>query len=386
MMGRRAEKQNAQKPIDWPGAGQEAAFRRALGGWFRRHQRALPWRDQPSGYRVWVSEIMLQQTQVATVVDYYRRFLERFPTVTALAEAEESEVLKLWEGLGYYRRARQMHAAAKQVVERHGGEFPREFAEVLALPGVGRYTAGAIMSIAYDQPQPILEGNTIRVFARLLGMTDCARQPASQQRLWEFAERLLPRGPGARDLNQGLMELGSELCRVRQPACLLCPVSRWCRAFAEGLQDQVPVLTPRMEYVARQDALVMVRRGRKLLLRKCAAGEHWTGLWDFPRVTLSQGDAATPLAAAACRRIEQQFRREWGIEVQVEPAGKRLKHAVTKYRITLDCYRGKLLGRFPQGEGEWAWVGREELAGLALNATGRKVANWLEAADTQTTG
>jgi A/G-specific adenine glycosylase len=319
---------------------------------------------------------MLQQTQVATVVGYYQRFLQRFPEISTLAEASESEVLKLWEGLGYYRRARQLHAAAKQVVLEHGGEFPRTYAEVLNLPGVGRYTAGAIMSIAYDEPLPILEGNTIRVFARLLGMTECARAKTSEQRLWAFSESLLPRGKGARDLNQGLMELGSELCRVRQPACLLCPVSRWCRAFAEGIQDQLPVLSPRMEYVARHDALVIVRRGTKLLLRKCAEGENWSGLWDFPRVTLALA-AAQPVSPEVCRQVEQQVQRDLQLDLTVESATKRLKHAVTKYRITLDCFRGKLAGRLPQGRGEWAWVAEDELAKLALNATGRKVADWL---------
>ncbi|MFN5321820.1 MAG: A/G-specific adenine glycosylase [Planctomycetota bacterium] len=374
--GKPAKQQAPSSDLDWPGAGQEVAFRRALIRWFRRHQRDLPWREQPDGYRIWVSEIMLQQTQVATVVAYYQRFLQRFPEVNSLAEADESEVLKLWEGLGYYRRARQLHAAARQIVARHGGEFPSTFADVLALPGVGRYTAGAIMSIAFDQPQPILEGNTIRVFARLLGMTECAREKASEQRLWSFSQSLLPPGEGSRDLNQGLMELGSELCRVRQPACLLCPVSRWCRAFAEGIQDQLPVLTPRMEYVPRQDGLVLIRRGRKLLLRKCAEGEHWTGLWDFPRVTLAEA-APQPVSPQVSRLAEQAFQRELGLSVAVEPAGKRLKHAVTKYRITLDCFWGKLQGRVPKGRGEWAWVAAEELPRLALNATGRKVADWL---------
>ncbi len=362
--------------LDWPGRGDEAAFRRALISWFRRHQRRLPWRDQPSGYRVWVSEIMLQQTQVVTVVDYFNRFLARFPSVQALAAADEAEVLKLWEGLGYYRRARQLHAAARQVVERHGGEFPATFADVLALPGVGRYTAGAIMSIAYDRPFPILEGNTIRVFARLLGMQQCAREKPSEQRLWNFSEALLPRGAGARDLNQGLMELGSEVCRVRQPACLVCPVSRWCRAFAEGLQDRLPVLTPRMQYVSRQDALVLIKRGAKLLLRKCAEGEHWSGLWDFPRVTLRQGEVSA-VDPGTCRLVEQCLLAEFGLQVSVTPTGQQLKHAVTKYRITLDCFEGKLKGRLPQGRGEWAWVTGEELSQLALNATGRKVARAL---------
>ena len=172
---------------------QRTAFRRRLLKWFDANQRDLPWRKNRTPYRIWVSEIMLQQTQVATVIAYYRRFMKQFPTVKKLAAAEQSEVLKLWEGLGYYRRARQLHAAAQQVVDQHGGKFPTDFDSVLALPGIGRYTAGAILSISLDQRLPILEGNTIRLFARLLAMPDDPRTTANQKVLWKFAESILPK-------------------------------------------------------------------------------------------------------------------------------------------------------------------------------------------------
>jgi A/G-specific adenine glycosylase len=328
-------------------------------------------------YPVWVSEIMLQQTQVVTVIDYFNRFISKFPTVAKLAVADEAEVLKLWEGLGYYRRARQLHAAAKQIVAEHQGKFPEQFDHVLALPGVGRYTAGAIMSIAFDQPFPILEGNTIRVYARLLGLKANAREKRSEQTLWAFSESILPKGKGSRDLNQGLMELGSEICRVRQPDCPNCPVRAWCSGFAEGIQEKLPVLTPRMEYQTRHDALVIVQRAKRFLLRKCGDGEHWTGLWDFPRVTLNEPRAENRQLSLE-DRVAKQMQSEFCLQLRVKPSEKRLRHAVTKYRITLDCFPGQLEGRLPTKAEEFAWVSAEELAGLPLNATGRKVANWIQ--------
>lgn len=368
--------------LDWPGAGNESQFRRALTNWFRKHQRNLPWRDKPSGYRVWVSEIMLQQTQVITVIDYFNRFISKFPTIAELAAADEAEVLKLWEGLGYYRRARQLHAAAKQIVVEHRGEFPESFDRVLALPGVGRYTAGAIMSIAFDRPFPILEGNTIRVYARLLGMRANAREKQSEQTLWAFSESLLPKGKGARDLNQGLMELGSEICRVRQPDCPHCPVRAWCRAFAEGIQQKLPVLTPRMEYQSRHDALVVVSRDDRYLLRKCGSGENWTGLWDFPRVTIGEPTAESRQLSLE-ERVAARMKAEFGLRLAIEPSTKRLRHAVTKYRITLDCFPGRIEGRLTTSTGDFAWVSDKELGSLPLNATGRKVANWIRAASSK---
>lgn len=373
---------NENSLLDWPGSGNEPQFRRALVNWFRRNQRQLPWREQPTGYRVWVSEIMLQQTQVVTVVDYFNRFISKFPTVPKLAAAKEADVLKLWEGLGYYRRARQLHAAAKHIVAQHSGAFPENFESVLALPGVGRYTAGAIMSIAFDRPFPILEGNTIRVYARLLGLKANARDKSSEQKLWSFSESILPKGKGTRDLNQGLMELGSEVCRIRQPACSICPVRAWCGAFAEGIQEKLPVLTPRMEYQARQDALVVVQRGNRYLLRKCATGENWSGLWDFPRVTLDNLTGKS-LRQRVEDHVSEKMRSVFGLKLVVCKSTKRLRHAVTKYRITLDCFPAELKGRLPRGAEEFNWFSEQELAALPLNATGRKVADWIRLTDSE---
>ena len=240
-------------------------FRRRLGAWFDRHAKDLPWRRRNDAYAVWLSEIMLQQTQVATVCDYFARFLQAFPTVEDLAEADEEQVLRLWEGLGYYRRARQLHRAAKIIVEEHGGEFPRDIEKVRRLPGIGRYTAGAILSIAYDIPQPILEANTIRVYSRLLGYEGDPHASAGQKLLWSMAEAVIPaKRPGR--LNQALMELGREVCKSRGPLCESCPVASLCRACERGLQDRIPrpKAKPKIEEV-REAAVIVRRRGRVLL-------------------------------------------------------------------------------------------------------------------------
>ena len=208
-------------------------FRGRLRSWYANKARDLPWRQTRDPYRIWVSEVMLQQTQVETVKPYFQRFLKAFPNVKRLAAAKEEEVLRLWEGLGYYRRGRQLHAAAVKIVDEHGGRFPREVPSLLALPGIGRYTAGAIASIAFDRRAPILEANTIRLHARLIGYRQDPAKSAGQKLLWEAAEDVLPRKEVAR-FNQALMELGSLVCTPRRPRCEQCPVSNLCAVFAAG--------------------------------------------------------------------------------------------------------------------------------------------------------
>ena len=218
---------------EWP------LFRRRLLAWFRRTKRDLPWRHTRDPYRIWLSEIMLQQTRVTTVIPYYRRFLERFPTVQHLARARPAAVLAAWAGLGYYSRARNLHLAARRIVTRHGGKFPHELDATLALPGIGRYTAAAILSIACDQPLAALDGNVARVLARLDAMRGDLRRPAAWQRLDAAADALLARhAPG--DWNQAMMELGATVCTPQAPRCPQCPVARWCRAQALGLAERLP--------------------------------------------------------------------------------------------------------------------------------------------------
>ena len=348
----------------------KSAVRRKLLKWFDDHQRDLPWRKNKSPYRIWISEIMLQQTQVATVIDYYNRFVKRFPTVKKLADARESDILKLWEGLGYYRRARQMHAAAKVIVDKHHGEFPIDFEEVLALPGIGRYTAGAILSISLDQQLPILEGNTIRLFARLMMMKSNPRTTANQNALWEFSQSLLPR-KRCGDFNQALMELGSEICRPKQPGCLLCPIGNLCPTYVRGLQSEIPAAVKKMKYENINEAIIVVRRGKKFLVRQCKTGERWAGLWDFPRYGLASGEGSQHLAG--------KLKRQTGLTADIRPTKKRIKHAVTRFRITLDCfYAEDIQGRLKKSSTPMRWMTAEEINQTPMSITGRKIATELE--------
>ncbi len=235
---------------------------------------------------------MLQQTQVATVTPYYKRFLLRFPQATALAAAEEHDVLRMWEGLGYYRRARQMHQAAKRIVNEHGGQFPRDPKEARRLPGVGRYTAGAVLSIAFDAREPILEANTLRLFARLLAYRGALQSTPGQSLLWSAAEAILPRrGSGA--LNQALMELGSQVCTVNDPDCARCPVASLCLTNHHGLQALVPARALKAKIENVHEASVVITRGASVLLVQHGLRGRWAGLWDFPRFPLVANSEAT---------------------------------------------------------------------------------------------
>ena len=316
---------------------------------------------------------MLQQTQVATVESYFGRFTKRFPTVRTLAVADESEVLRLWEGLGYYRRARQLHLAAKQIVEKHSGEFPTSFEDVLSLPGIGRYTAGAILSIAHDARLPILEANTIRLFARLLGYRGDPRDRRGQSLLWEFASCVLPRRRVGR-FNQALMELGSIVCTPRNPACDSCPISVQCPTCQAGLQDEIPQLAKRVRYEDVREVAVVIHRQRDVLLRRCAEDERWAGMWDFPRfrykgisVMPTQGEVAKSIAGLT------------GFEVQPGSRLTTMKHGVTRFRISLDCFEAHVIsGPRLKRDGDLRWVPVRKLDDYPLSVTGRKLAKLLD--------
>src|SRR5262245_49092677 len=236
--------------------------------WFQRNARDLPWRRTRDLYAIWISEIMLQQTQVATVIPYWKRFLARFPDVASLAAADEHEVLRLWEGLGYYRRARQLHAAARQIVKHHAGNFPASYEAVRSLPGIGRYTAGAILSIGLDQRLPILEANTVRVLSRLTAYRGDIASTAGQKHLWTVAESILPaRRCGA--FNQALMELGSQICTPRSPECQRCPVAELCAAREQNLVSRIPRPAKQTNYVDVTELAVVIRSGNRVALRRC---------------------------------------------------------------------------------------------------------------------
>lgn len=348
-------------------------FRRRLAAWYEQYERDLPWRKSRDPYRVWVSEVMLQQTQVATVRDYFLRFMQAFPTVHDLADAQEQQVLRLWEGLGYYRRARGLHAAAKVVSAELGGVFPDTVDELMKLPGIGRYTAGAIVSIAYDKPAPILEANTLRLLARLVALEEDPTRSAGQKKLWQIAEALLPRKQVSR-FNQSLMELGSLVCTPRDPKCPECPVEQLCQARQLGVVDKLQPTTKKTTYTELREAAVVVRRGGQVLVRQCGPDERWSGLWDFPRFGI---ESEGPLFATS--EIETKLAELTGVQANVGPVLKTLKHGVTRYRITLDCYeavhRGGRLRSTKAAPA--AWVEPAELADYPLSTTGRKIAKLL---------
>ncbi|MBN1909126.1 MAG: A/G-specific adenine glycosylase [Pirellulales bacterium] len=358
----------ASNLLPLPDAAWRRRFRERLRRWYARHARDLPWRRSRDPYRVWVSEIMLQQTQVATVQGYFERFIAAFPNVTALAEADEEAVLRLWEGLGYYRRARQMREAARAIVLDHAGRFPTDRDAVRALPGIGRYTAGAILSIALDAREPILEANTIRLFCRLLALPLEPQSKPAQEILWAMAESVLPRN-NVGTFNQALMELGSEVCRNRTPRCDECPVAAMCSARAESLVDQIPATKPKAPPEPRHEvALLIRRRGRVLLLRQPDGG-RWAGLWDFPRF---QVHAEHPDNLR--RELIENTRRQTGLRIEPGERLTTMTHGVTRYRITLDCYEAKpVSGRLANGATTAKWLRRAELDAYPLSTTGRKL-------------
>lgn len=350
-------------------------FRRRLLAWYGKSARDLPWRRTADPYAVWVSEVMLQQTQVATVVPYYRRFLAQFPSIASLAAADEQQVLKLWEGLGYYRRARQLHRAAQIICAEHAATFPRDSKVVRQLPGIGRYTAGAILSIAFDAREPILEANTLRLFSRLLAFTGNPQGTLGQQQLWGAATALLPVS-AAGQFNQALMELGSQVCLPREPRCGTCPVATLCLAREQGLQNRIPRqrAKPTAEAV-REAAVVVCRRNRVLLLRRGPDLARWAGLWDFPRFAFVEHPEA-----ASRRWLADQVAVQAGVRIEPGELLATLKHTVTRFCITLDCYLAKYVGIAGRKatRPETRWVSPRDLDDLPLNTTGRKLARLLQ--------
>jgi A/G-specific adenine glycosylase len=340
----------------------------ALIDWFTQHKADLPWRRSRSAYTIWLSEIMLQQTQVATVIPYYERFLSRFPTVDALAEAPIDDVLKQWEGLGYYSRARNLHRAAQIVSHDLGGQFPQNVEGLLKLPGIGRYTAGAIASFAFDEDAPILDGNVIRVLSRVFNIADDVTQPATLRKLWELAESTLPAGHAAA-WNEGLMELGRRICTPRSPDCDHCPIAPYCEARALGLQEQRPIKTPKAK-TPHYDvtAGVIYRIDGKMLIAQRPMDKMLGGLWEFPG-----GKRNPDESLPEC--LQREIREELAIEISVGAQIATVRHAYTHFSITLYAFDCRHLSGDPQAIGcaAWAWVTLDELDRYAFPNTDRKI-------------
>jgi A/G-specific adenine glycosylase len=347
------------------GAGQ---FGTALLGWYREHKRRLPWRDplRDDPYAVWVSEIMLQQTRVETVIPYFERWMKRFPTVRALAAASERDVLNLWEGLGYYSRARNLHAAAKIVVERHAGQLPRHLDALRALPGIGPYTAGAIASMAFGLDEPTLDANLRRVMARVFDVSKPADSPAGTRILWGLAAENLPKGR-AGDYNQALMDLGASICLPKNPRCLICPLMEICEARRLGIQEQRPVLKPRQQtpsYV--HAAAVIQRRGRVLLAKRPSKG-LLGGLWEFPNGRVN-GDPGKGLAKA--------LKIAYRLRVKQEAALGVVRHAYTHFKVTVHAFHAELIEK--PGDKNLKWVRVGELEDYPMGKVDRQIAGLIK--------
>jgi A/G-specific adenine glycosylase len=346
---------------------QPAALRRRLLDWYYRHRRDLPWRRTRDPYRVWVSEVMLQQTTVKTVVPYYHRFLERFPTPVALAAAPEQDVLAAWSGLGYYHRARNLQRGAKHVLDHHHGQFPGTLEAALAIPGVGLYTASAVLSIAHDVPLPVVDGNVRRVLARLLALRgpEWRKDAAFYNRADELLDR---QAPG--DWNQAVMELGATVCVPRKPACPACPLRTLCAAFALGLQDELPESRGRRAPVDVTVAAALVERDGRVLLVRRGEGRLMGRMWEVPQ---------TSLESHGLRDLARELKERHGLDLTPGPLVARGRHAITFHRIRLEAYRARLRHEPPPDADRFLWATPAEIAALPVSSMTRKVLRGLGA-------
>lgn len=345
--------------------------RSALLDWYGRERRDLPWRHRPDAYAIWVAEIMLQQTQVATVVPYFERFLARFPDLPTLAAADEDEVLRHWSGLGYYRRARALHAAARRVVIDHAGQLPADPVALRALPGVGRYTAGAIASVAFGLMEPVVDGNVRRVLARLHAVDAHAVGRAEEQRrLWRHAAELV-RGPRPGDLNQALMELGALICTPREPRCPHCPLAGECAARRKGEPRRYPATWKRRPAIDVRVGVALVARAGRLLLERRTSGNPLRGSWEFPAFELAaRADAA---GAIGC-----ELSRRHGLDVGSATRLGGTRHAIMNRRLALEAWRFSLRRGAVAGNPALRWQRLDELDALPVSAATRKLARLFE--------
>ncbi|GAB4547472.1 MAG: A/G-specific adenine glycosylase [Anaerolineae bacterium] len=354
-------------------------FYSALLTWYQVVAADFAWRQDRDPYRVWLSEVMLQQTQVKTVTPYFTRFIEAFPNVHRLAEASLEQVLKLWEGLGYYSRARNLHRAAQQIVGEFGGVLPRSAIQLQRLPGIGRYTAGAIASIAFGESAPALDGNVIRVLSRLYDFDQLTESPQAQRQLWSWAEALARAAPPDRmaDYTQAMMELGREICTPRRPKCTQCPVQDFCQAKAANTQMERPVKAAKraVPHYAAGGALLQGEQARILIVQRPPEG-LLGGLWEFPQIRCDPDEL--PHMAAA-----KVLREYLNLAAEIGPELTRVRHTFTHFKITLHVFEAVLL---PTSRTEpeslyypaWRWVQRQELSQFAFPKADRKVIDFLQ--------
>ena len=350
---------------------ERARFSSALIQWYQAHERPFPWRQEVTPYRVWISEIMLQQTQADRVVPYFHHWIRVFPDIRSVAEAEEDDLLKAWEGLGYYSRARRLQAAARTILAEHGGSLPRDLGELLKLPGIGPYTGAAIMSLAFNQPCAVVDGNVERVFARVLNIETPVKNRAGQELVRNAAQAMIPQGQ-ARIFNQALMELGATVCLPRRPSCGKCPVSRDCRSLAEGVELERPVPGKQPRIQAIQVAAGVLTDGGRIFIQKRPPHGLMASLWEFPGGKLNHAESPD-------QALIREFREELDLDIAVGDKITVIRHGYTTFRVTLHVFWCRLR----QGSGsqqpvlraatDSAWVEPRELNRFAFPAADKKL-------------
>jgi A/G-specific adenine glycosylase len=339
--------------------------------WYRAHARRLPWRGNPDPYAIWVSEIMLQQTRVETVTPYFERWMKLFPTLQSLAQADQQEVLAAWEGLGYYSRARNLQRAAKIVLAEYDAELPRDAAALRKLPGIGRYTAGAIASIAFGKDEATLDGNIRRVLARVFNLEIPARSPAGEKQLWSLAAENLPSGQ-AGDYNQAWMDLGTAICTPRQPDCPNCPLESLCQARLLGVQEQRPVLQARPVTPHYTVTAAVLQRDKDFLIARRPEKGLLGGLWEFPGGKIEKNESLS-------EGLRREICEELGVEIAVGEALGVYRHAFTHFKITLHAFRCTLLEGEPRPieASDLRWVAPADLPRYPMGKVDRQIATRL---------
>jgi A/G-specific adenine glycosylase len=336
--------------------------------WYSRHHRILPWRENTDAYRVWISEIMLQQTRVETVIPYYHRFMKRFPDIKALASASSGDLLKIWENLGYYTRARHLQKTAQIIVENHSGVLPDTQDSLLELPGIGTYTAGAILSIAFGKPVPAVDGNVRRVLSRLFACSDPVNRPEAQKKLHALAASLIPEtAPGS--FNQALMDLGATICTPKSPACTHCPLKRHCRARLLGLQHRLPLSErkPAVPHKQAVAAIVFNRKGQVLVVQRPTHG-LLASLWKFPGGFVMPGETLA-------EGLKRTVKNELGMGLRIGQPLARVRHAYTHFRITLTVFRCSRYSGQPRVLAcqDWRWTSPDDFDALTFSKADRTV-------------
>jgi A/G-specific adenine glycosylase len=338
-----------------------SGFQQSLLSWYDTEKRDLPWRQTNDPYKILVSEVMLQQTQVDTVIPYYNRWMDRFDSVDKLASASLDEVLNLWEGMGYYTRAKNLHRAAQEIVIKYQGRFPETFSDLIKLPGIGNYTAGAVASIAFNRAVPAVDANVKRVISRLL----CSQPPP--QKLWDTAQSLIDKDSPA-DFNQAMMELGALICISKNPLCKRCPVSSLCQAYKKGLQERFPPKRKSRKIEEIRTVLGILVDNGKTYIQKRPLGGLWGGLWEFPGGKIEPGESPE-------EALYREIQEELGVEIIIIGREKDIRHAYTRFRVILSPYLCQLKGSDPliPQAAEMRWVLPEELHRFAFPAANRKI-------------